>query len=82
MQRACRVAHRFFIPPEASAMGGYSLIASPQCTVVRTVIARVQTGEQQPPVSVCLTVRYYGTEDDLVLLRDRSEKSVRGARCS
>lgn len=80
VQRACRVATPVFIPPEASAMGGYSLIASPQLYSGQTVIARVQTGEQQPPVSVCLTVRYYGAEDDLVLLRGPVETLSEGNR--
>jgi hypothetical protein len=62
--RCARVATATFTPPEAAAMKGYTLLASPTIypgQVVRAAIAA--DGGNEAPVTCRLYIRSYGTDD-------------------
>jgi hypothetical protein len=62
-----RAATPTFVPPEAIAMPGYGLSASPSLYSGQTVHAAVAAGEANPsPVTVSLYASYYGPGDALV----------------
>jgi len=65
--RVARVATATFTPPEAINMIGYKLLASPTLHPGQTMRARVAADEGNGmPVSCCIYVRTYGTDDQLV----------------
>jgi len=65
--RPARVATATFIPPEAIAMPGYTLLASPTLYPGQTVRARIEADPANArPVTVRLYVRRYGLADELV----------------
>jgi hypothetical protein len=64
---ASRAATPTFIPPEAIAMPGYGLSASPSLYPGQTVRAAVAADEANvSPVTVSLYASYYGADDALV----------------
>jgi ADP-ribosylglycohydrolase len=68
--RPARVATATFTPPEALAMRGYTLLASPTLYPGQTVRARVVVGrESDRPVRVGLHARVYGPDETLSLLQ-------------
>jgi len=60
-----RVATPTFIPPEAIAMPGYQLLASPTLYPGQTVRAALTAGDQALPLRARLFVRVYGAGDGL-----------------
>jgi hypothetical protein len=68
--RACRVATATFVPPDARAMPGYSLVACPRLYPGQTVRARVIAGaENSGPMTLGLQVRLYGAGDAIEIER-------------
>ncbi|MCS6847026.1 MAG: ADP-ribosylglycohydrolase family protein [Anaerolineae bacterium] len=65
--RSARVATATFIPPEAIAMPGYMLLASPTLYPGQTVRARIEADADNGRPIICrLYVRRYGLNDELV----------------
>jgi len=64
-----RIATPTFIPPEAIAMRGYVLLASPTLYPGQTVRAGITAdGANNGPVSCRLFIRVYGADDELTIL--------------
>lgn len=63
-----------FVPPEARALPGYELVASPTLYPGQTVRARVLAGPEAPAaVEAGIYLRYYGPEEALHLVRGPGE---------
>ncbi len=65
--RVARVATATFVPPEAIAMGGYGLVASPTLYAGQTVrVALAADGANAQPITAQLYIQTYGANDALV----------------
>jgi ADP-ribosylglycohydrolase len=65
-----RVVTDTFIPPEASKIGGYGLIASPTLYPGQVVRAKLDAdGKNQGPVTARLILRAYGAKDEPMIVR-------------
>lgn len=64
-----RVLTPTFISPEAAAMKGYGLIASPTLYPGQTLRARLEVGEIVGEISARLFIRAYGANDQLEIIR-------------
>ena len=68
--RVARVSTATFIPPEAAALRGYTLMASPTLYPGQTVRAGLQVGDNQNAVKGNLYLRVYqGDSDQLVTIK-------------
>ena len=68
-----------FIPPEAIAMPGYTLLASPTLYPGQAVTARVAAHRGNVgPVEARLAIQYYGERDELKLLTGSPEELMPG----
>ena len=64
--RVARASVATFLTPEAVAMGGYGMVASPTLYAGQTIRARISCGEENPDVTCRLFIGAWNDLDELV----------------